>query len=100
MAAVWTATLLLFPLVLSGCTAKIESTGATEEGETELVPDEGLSASGVQAAIVGPLTSTYVWRNRSNKDLPYTRVITQAWVTASGPSSGVLMRQTDLIIEV
>ena len=100
MAVVCTATLLLFPLALSGCTAKTESTGTTEEGETELVPDEGLSASGVQSAIVGPLTSTYVWRNRSNKDLPYTRVITQPWVTASGPSSGVLMRQTDLIIEV
>jgi len=100
MAVVWTTTLLLFPLGLFGCTAKTESTGATEEAETELVPNERLTASGVQAAIVLPLTSTYVWRNRSNKDCPYTREITQPWVAASGPSSGVLMRRTDLTIYV
>ena len=100
IAVVWTATLVLSPLGLFGCSAGTRSTGATEEAETELVPDERFTASGVQAAIVGPMTSTYVWRNRSDRDLPYTRVISQPWVTASGPSAGELMSQADLDIAV
>ncbi|HEX6813116.1 MAG TPA: hypothetical protein VF384_15950 [Planctomycetota bacterium] len=97
-AALWTAVLL--PLGLFGCSPSSDDVGSTEETETELQPDERFSASGLQSLVVSPLTSTYIWRNRSNKDLPYTRVITQPWVTASGPATGVLMGNSEMTITV
>ena len=77
--AVWTATLLSFPLALSGCTGKTTSTGAT-----------GIAASGPVGGPFTPSSQAYTWSNPGTAALSYERVVTQPWVSVTSPGSGTL----------